>query len=45
MSLLSSRAEELLEQAKFAYNRGYYDLVMFNVEQFIQLKLKSFIII
>ncbi len=30
-----------MEQARFAYERGYYDLVMFNVEQFIQLKLKS----
>ncbi len=41
MSFLSSRAEEFLEQARFAYGRGYYDLVMFNVERFMQLKLKS----
>ncbi|ADN50961.1 HEPN domain-containing protein [Vulcanisaeta distributa] len=41
MSFLSQRAEEFLEQARFAYGRGYYDLVMFNVEQFMQLKLKS----
>ncbi len=42
MSFLSQRAEEFLEQARFAYERGgYYDLVMFNVEQFMQLKLKS----
>ncbi|WP_054854965.1 HEPN domain-containing protein [Vulcanisaeta sp. JCM 16161] len=41
MSFLSSRAEEFLEQARFAYERGYYDLVMFNVGQFMQLKLKS----
>ncbi|MGC8606699.1 MAG: HEPN domain-containing protein [Vulcanisaeta sp.] len=26
---------------RFAYGGGYYDLVMFNVEQFMQLKLKS----
>ena len=35
------RVEEFLEQGKFAYERGYYDLVMFNVEQFMQLELKS----
>ena len=41
MSFLDSRAEEFLEQARFAYGRDYYDLVMFDVEQFMQLKFKS----
>ena len=36
MSFLDLRAEEFLEQGRFAYERGYYDLVMFDVEQFMR---------
>jgi len=40
MSFLRRRAEAFLDTAKINFSRGYYDLVLFHVEQFIQLYLK-----
>jgi HEPN domain-containing protein len=34
------RAEAFLSDARSDYGRGYYDLVLFHVEQFLQLYLK-----
>jgi HEPN domain-containing protein len=40
MSFLRDNARQFLEQAKFSMERGFYNLVLFNVEQSIQLNLK-----
>ncbi len=37
---LRRRAEAFLDVARADYERGYYDLVLFHVEQFLQLYLK-----
>ncbi|WP_054837085.1 HEPN domain-containing protein [Metallosphaera hakonensis] len=37
MSFLKDRAEEFLDTAKYDLSKGYYNLTLFNVEQFIQL--------
>jgi len=37
---LRRRAEAFLDVARVDYERGYYDLVLFHVEQFLQLYLK-----
>ncbi|BCS92619.1 HEPN domain-containing protein [Metallosphaera javensis (ex Sakai et al. 2022)] len=37
MSFLRDRAEEFLDNAKYNLNKGYYNLTLFDVEQFIQL--------
>jgi len=37
---LRRRAEAFLEDAKLDYERGFYDLTLFHVEQFLQLYLK-----
>ena len=39
-SLLKGRAKAFLEDAKVDFTRGDYDLVLFHVEQFLQLFLK-----
>jgi len=39
-SLLKKRAKAFLEDAKVDFARGDYDLVLFHVEQFLQLFLK-----
>ena len=40
MNLLKRRAKAFLESARADYARGDYDLVLFHVEQFLQLYLK-----
>ncbi len=40
MEILKKRAKAFLEIAEHDYSRGYYDLVLFHVEQFLQLYLK-----
>jgi HEPN domain. len=40
MSFLRDRAEEFLDNAKYNLGKGFYNLVMFDIEQFIQLLLK-----
>ncbi len=40
---MKKRARAFLEDAKTDYTRGYYDLVLFHVEQFLQLYLKYLI--
>ena len=40
---LKKRARAFLEYAKTDYTRGYYDLVLFHVEQFLQLYLNYLI--
>jgi len=42
-SFLKERALAFLDIAKTCYERKYYSLVLFNVEQFIQLYLKHLI--
>jgi len=37
MSFLRDRAEEFLDNAKYNLGKGFYNLVMFDIEQFIQL--------
>ncbi|MEM4368509.1 MAG: HEPN domain-containing protein [Candidatus Anstonellales archaeon] len=37
---LKIRADRFLETAKDLYNKGYYDLCSFNIEQAVQLYLK-----
>lgn len=39
--ILSERAYRFLEVAKYLMNKEYYDLAIFNMEQFCQLILKS----
>jgi len=36
MSFLRDRAEEFLDNAKYNLGKGFYNLVMFDIEQFIQ---------
>ncbi|BCU67663.1 DNA-binding protein [Sulfolobales archaeon HS-7] len=43
MSFLRDRAEEFLDNAKYNLGRGFYNLVMFDVEQYIQLYCKFLI--
>lgn len=43
MSFLRDRAEEFLDNAKYNLNKGYYNLTLFDVEQFIQLYAKFLI--
>ncbi|BBG24801.1 HEPN domain-containing protein [Sulfuracidifex tepidarius] len=40
MSFLKDRAEEFLDNARYDLSKGYYNLTLFNVEQFIQLYAK-----
>ena len=40
MNLLKRRAKAFLESARADYARGDYDLVLFHIEQFLQLYLK-----
>ncbi|WP_338599100.1 HEPN domain-containing protein [Sulfolobus tengchongensis] len=40
MSFLKERAEKFLITAEFNFQKGFYDLVLFNVEQYIQLYIK-----
>ena len=37
MSFLRDEAEEFLDNAKYNLGKGFYNLVMFDIEQFIQL--------
>lgn len=39
-NLLKKRAKAFLEDAEIDFSRNYYDLVLFHVEQFLQLYLK-----
>ena len=39
-AVLKKRARAFLESAKADFDRGYYDLVLFHVEQFFSLYLK-----
>ncbi|MCY0860909.1 MAG: HEPN domain-containing protein [Metallosphaera prunae] len=43
MSFLRDRAEEFLDNARYSLGKGYYNLTLFNVEQFIQLYAKYLI--
>ncbi|QGA55548.1 HEPN domain-containing protein [Sulfolobus sp. E5-1-F] len=43
MSFLRVNAKQFLEQGKFSLQRGFYNLVLFNIEQSIQLNLKYLI--
>jgi len=38
--IIKKRAIAFLETAQINFNRGYYDLVLFHVDQFLQLYLK-----
>ncbi|BCU69752.1 HEPN domain-containing protein [Stygiolobus caldivivus] len=40
VDFLRTNAKQFLEQAKFSMQRGFYNLVLFNVEQSVQLNLK-----
>ena len=40
MHFLRANAKQFLEQAKFSMQRGFHNLVLFNVEQSMQLNLK-----
>ncbi|MEM1596971.1 MAG: HEPN domain-containing protein [Pyrobaculum sp.] len=40
METLKTRAFQFVEQAKFAAERGYAELALFNVEQYVQLYVK-----
>ena len=40
MHFLRVNAKQFLEQAKFSMQRGFHNLVLFNVEQSMQLNLK-----
>lgn len=40
MDFLKRRALQFLEQASYAYQRGYYELALFDIEQFFQLYTK-----
>ncbi|WP_369610488.1 HEPN domain-containing protein [Sulfurisphaera javensis] len=43
MSFLKERAEKFLVIAQVSFDKGFYDMVLFNVEQYIQLYVKYFI--
>ncbi|MEZ0319679.1 MAG: HEPN domain-containing protein [Pyrobaculum sp.] len=40
MEALKTRALQFLEQAKFAAERGFAELALFNIEQYVQLYVK-----